>query len=64
MVKDGGPGNIAAEKNGPTPKPLALKALAGRTGIEVIIILRKGKIEMTDFDIRVISKINSQVPLE
>jgi len=47
---------------GPRPKPLMLAALAGCTGIDVVSILAKMKIELEYFRIHVESDVNEEHP--
>jgi putative redox protein len=50
--------DAGGENIGPRPKKLLLIALAGCTGMDVISILKKMKVEIAEFNIRVIG--NSQ----
>lgn len=45
--------SVGGDDSGPRPKPLLLSALAGCTGMDVIYILRKMKIEPSFFNIKV-----------
>ena len=47
---------------GPRPKPLLLAALAACTGMDVVSILGKMKIEMDKFDIKVIGDTTEEHP--
>ncbi len=48
---------------GPRPKPLMLVALAGCTGIDVLSILKKMRIELTNFDIKVEADQSEEQPV-
>jgi len=50
------------ENRGPTPKPLMLSSLAGCTGIDVILILNKMRIEPAYFNIRVEGTLTESEP--
>ncbi len=47
---------------GPRPKPLMMVALAGCTAMDVISILKKMRIEVEDFNIRVEGEITDEHP--
>ena len=47
----------------PRPKPLMLVALAGCTGIDVLSILKKMRIELTNFDIKVEADQSEEQPV-
>ena len=44
---------VGGEDKGPRPKPFMLTALAGCTAMDVISILRKMRVELTDFKVHV-----------
>lgn len=48
--------------NGPRPKKLALVAASGCTGLDVIAILRKMRIEPENFDIRIDAEVSDEHP--
>lgn len=50
------------EDKGPRPKPLILSALAGCTGMDVISILKKMRIEPTFFDMKVEGSLTEEYP--
>lgn len=50
------------ENKGPRPKILMLTALAGCTGMDVISILKKMKIEPTEFNVRVDGTVSEDFP--
>ncbi len=47
---------------GPRPKPLMLLALAGCTGMDVVSILEKMKVELDSFDLEVIGDMTEDHP--
>jgi putative redox protein len=47
---------------GPRPKALMLVALAGCTGMDVVSILKKMRIELTDFNVKVVSNLTEDHP--
>lgn len=49
--------------NGPTPKPLMMVALAGCTGMDVISLLKKMRVEVDSFDIRVEGDLTEEHPM-
>lgn len=50
------------ENKGMRPKPLMLLALAGCTGMDVVSILKKMRVEFNDFKIRVEGNITEEHP--
>lgn len=54
--------DVGGENRGPRPKPLMLAALAGCTGMDVISILRKMRIEPTEFNVRVEGELTEEHP--
>lgn len=48
---------------GPRPKPLMLVALAGCTGIDVLSILKKMRVEVVNFDIKVEADQSEEQPV-
>ncbi len=52
LTLDGSP-ELGGEDRGPTPKPLVLASLAGCTGIDVVSILNKMRVEFDHFSISV-----------
>lgn len=50
------------QNNGPKPKPLALAALAGCTGMDVISILRKMRIEPDYFNVSAEGELTEDHP--
>ena len=53
---------VGGENRGPRPKPLMLAALAGCTGMDVISILKKMKVEPDDFNVIVSGDITDEQP--
>lgn len=47
---------------GPRPKPLLLVALAGCTGMDVVSILKKMRVEFDSFDVRVGGNLTEEHP--
>lgn len=47
---------------GPRPKPLVLSALAGCTGMDIVSILHKKKVEFKSFDISVAGELTENYP--
>lgn len=54
--------SVGGENRGPRPKPLVLSALAGCTGMDVIYVLKKMKIEPTHFSISVNGSLTEEHP--
>jgi putative redox protein len=50
------------EDSGPSPKKLMLASLAGCTGIDIVSILNKMKVEFTDFSIGVHAALSTENP--
>lgn len=59
-----GPERAGGEDNGPIPKPFVLTALAGCTGMDIAVILKKAGKEVDDFNIRVIGETSKRAPIE
>ena len=55
--------SVGGSDSGPRPKPLLLSALAGCTGMDVIYILRKMKIEPSFFNIDVNGRLGTEHPV-
>ena len=53
---------VGGEDRGPRPKPLMLTALAGCTGMDVISILKKMRVEVEDFDVTVEGDLTDEHP--
>jgi putative redox protein len=54
--------SFGGEDSGPRPKPLILSALAGCTGMDVISLLKKMRIEPTFFDMEVEGTLTDEYP--
>ncbi len=50
------------EDKGPRPKPFMLVALAGCTGMDVVSILKKMRVEPDDFHVRVEGELSDEHP--
>jgi len=50
------------KKAGPTPKPLMMVALAGCTGMDVVSILEKMRVELKDFSIKIDGELTEEHP--
>lgn len=61
MILDGSR-EIGGENRGPTPKPLLLASLAGCTGIDVVSILNKMRVEFERFSISVTATLTEEHP--
>lgn len=53
---------VGGENSGPRPKELMLASLAGCTGMDVISILRKMKVEVESFNINVEADLTEEHP--
>ncbi len=53
---------VGGKDRGPRPKPLMLLALAGCTGMDVISILRKMRVEVDNFDVEVVANNTDEHP--
>jgi putative redox protein len=53
---------VGGEDRGPRPKPLILSSLAGCTGMDVIYVLRKMKIEPGYFNMEVEGELTEEHP--
>ena len=54
--------SVGGHKTGPRPKPLLLVSIAGCTGMDVISILRKMKIELSGFKVQVEGTLAEEHP--
>lgn len=57
-----GPPEGGGEDKGPRPKPLMLVALAGCTAIDVITMLKKMRVEVSDFKVDVEGDLTEDLP--
>lgn len=53
---------VGGSGEGPQPKPLLLVALAGCTGMDVVSILKKMKVDIEDFDIDIQASMTDEHP--
>jgi putative redox protein len=53
---------VGGQNKGPRPKPLTLASLGGCTGMDVISILRKMRVEPEDFNIEVSGELTEEHP--
>ena len=53
---------FGGEGKGPRPKPLMMFALAGCTGMDVVSILKKMRVEYDDFDMEIQSELTEEHP--
>ena len=53
---------VGGNNKGPRPKPLMLLSLAGCTGMDVVSILKKMRIELDDFAIEVEAEMTEEHP--
>lgn len=53
---------VGGENRGPRPKPLMMVALAGCTGMDVISILKKMRVEVEGFTVRVVGDLTEEHP--
>jgi putative redox protein len=53
---------VGGENRGPRPKPLMMAALAGCTGMDVVSILKKMRVELDDFNVYVEGDLTEEHP--
>lgn len=53
---------VGGENKGPRPKPLMLLALAGCTGMDVVSILKKMRVELEKFEIEIETEMTDEHP--
>lgn len=53
---------VGGDNSGPRPKPLLLAALAGCTGMDVVSILKKMRVELDDFNVSVEGDLTEEHP--
>src|SRR5512145_1692538 len=61
IVFDAAP-EVGGKNEGPRPKPLLMASLAGCTGMDVVSILKKMKIELSAFNVRVEGILTDEHP--
>ncbi len=54
--------NVGGQGKGPTPKPLMLAALAGCTAMDVIALMRKMRVNFTDFKVFTSGELTDEHP--
>jgi putative redox protein len=54
--------SVGGEDKGPRPKPMMLVALGGCTGMDVISILRKMRVDVDDFHVKVEGELTDEHP--
>lgn len=54
--------NFGGENRGARPKPLMLLALAGCTGMDVVSLLKKMRVEIRDFNVKVSGHLTEEHP--
>jgi len=54
--------SVGGEDKGPRPKPLMLVALAGCTGMDVVSILKKMRVDFDDFSVSVEGELTEEHP--
>ena len=54
--------SVGGEDKGPRPKPLMLVTLGGCTGMDVISILRKMRVDVDDFHVKVEGELSKEHP--
>jgi putative redox protein len=54
--------DVGGENLGPRPKPLMLAALGGCTGMDVISILKKMRVEVDSFNVSVVGDLTVEFP--
>ncbi|MFW6389231.1 MAG: OsmC family protein [Marinilabiliaceae bacterium] len=61
LIIDADP-SVGGENKGVRPKPLMLVSLAGCTGMDVVSILKKMRVEVEDFNVRVEADMTEEHP--
>jgi putative redox protein len=61
IVLDASP-EVGGRNLGPRPKPLLMVSLAGCTGMDVISILKKMKVTLTGFNVKVVGDLTDDHP--
>lgn len=54
--------NFGGQEKGPKPKPLVLLALSGCTGMDVVSLLKKMRVEFADFEVKVDGELTEEHP--
>jgi putative redox protein len=53
---------VGGEDAGPRPKPLMLAALGGCTGMDVVSMLKKMRVELDDFNMKIEAEMTEEDP--
>jgi putative redox protein len=61
LTIDADPG-FGGQDNGPKPKPLILLSLSGCTGMDVVSLMNKMRVEYADFEIKVDGELAEEHP--
>ncbi|MCB0505537.1 MAG: OsmC family protein [Cyclobacteriaceae bacterium] len=61
LVVDADP-QFGGEEKGPLPKPLLLNALTGCTGMDVVSLLKKMRVEFSDLSIKIEANLTDEHP--
>lgn len=61
LVVDADP-QFGGEEKGPLPKPLLLNALTGCTGMDVVSLLKKMRVEFSDLTIKIEANLTDEHP--
>lgn len=56
--------DMGGDDLGPRPKPLMLLALAGCTGMDIVNILKKMRVEIEDFNVSVEGDLTEEMPTQ
>ena len=54
--------NVGGQNKGPQPKPFMLAALGGCTAMDVVSILKKMRVELSDFSVKVEGDLTEEHP--
>ncbi len=54
--------SVGGNNKGPRPKPFLMVALAGCTGMDVVSILKKMRVEYDEFDVKVEGELSEEHP--
>ncbi|MCD6202034.1 MAG: OsmC family protein [Bacteroidales bacterium] len=54
--------NVGGKDRGPRPKPLMMVSLAGCTGMDVVSILQKMRVEIQKFNVKVEAEVTEEHP--
>ena len=54
--------NVGGQDKGPSPKPLMMVALAGCTGMDVVSILKKMRVELEGFNVFLEAELTEEHP--